>query len=464
MLKKFFLYFAAFTVLFAGSFRLYCNFFGSASAAQNADVSEAAQTAESTAQTAGATVETAKSTALTVGSTTRATAGSNLQTTADSKAGSDIKTAAFNEVACLETDADDSFTVYSDAPKVPAAAAALLNADTGNLIAAQNETKKLPMASTTKIMTALILCERANLNDEVVCTKEMVTVEGSSMGLQVGDRVSYRALLYGMMLPSGNDAATTTAISLGGSLENFQQIMNDRAKALGLENTHFVTPSGLDAEGHYTTVADLAKLAFFAMKNETFKEAVGTEKIVVEYGNPPYRRYLKGHNKLMNCYDGTIGIKTGYTKKSGRCLVSAAKRNGCTLIAVTLNDANTLESHKTLLNYGFKKISSHSFSLPKEIAPPAVISGSGRAKLSVDFFSLGLSDRELERLSYRVSIKPFVYAPLKESTVIGRIDYYIGSELLATVPIKTQNAVSLSGGRTATFFERFLRNAKRLFA
>lgn len=458
MLKKFFLYFAAFTVLFAGVFRLYCNFFGSASAAQNTDVRPAVDTAGSTVATAGSTVGT------TARSTAGATAGSDFQTTADSKAGSDIKTVAYSEAACFETNADDSFTVYSDAPKIPAAAAALLNADTGNLIAAQSETQKLPMASTTKIMTALILCERANLNDEVVCTKEMVTVEGSSMGLQVGDRVSYRALLYGMMLPSGNDAATTTAISLGGSLQNFQKIMNDRAKALGLENTHFVTPSGLDAEGHYTTAADLARLAFFAMKNETFKKAVGTEKIVVEYGNPPYRRYLKGHNKLMNYYSGTIGIKTGYTKKSGRCLVSAAKRNGCTLIAVTLNDANTLESHKTLLDYGFKKISGHSFSLPKEITPPAVISGFGRAKLYTDSFSLGLSEREFGQLCYKVSIKPFVYAPLKENTAVGRIDYYIGSELLTTVPIKTQNAVSLSGGRTATFFERFLRNAKGLLA
>lgn len=413
MFKKFFLYFAAFTVLFSGSFRLYSNAVSRVFTSPKHNECSAEQL-------------------------------------------------TFESSYCNDAGYSKASALLSDLPKVPAAAAALINADTGNMLACQNETKRLPMASTTKIMTALILCERANLDDEIVCTKEMVTVEGSSMGLMVGDRVSYRALLYGMMLPSGNDAATATAISIGGSLEGFSKIMNDRAKEIGLENTHFVTPSGLDAEEHYTTAGDLAKLACFAMKNKTFKKIVGTEKIAVEYGNPPYRRMLKGHNKLMNYYSGTIGIKTGYTKKSGRCLVSAATRNDCTLIAVTLNDANTLDSHKTLLDYGFRKLSGYRLSLPQEIKAPVVISGSGRTKIYTEPIFIGLSDLEREQLCYKISLKSFIYAPVKKNTVVGHIDFFIGDQLLTSAYIKAENFVPLSGGKPATFFERFLRNTKQL--
>lgn len=238
-----------------------------------------------------------------------------------------------------------------------AKAAIVIDGTTGEILYSQNCDARLPMASTTKIMTALLLCELGgDLTQTVVTTREMVTVEGSSMGLQVGDTVSYHDLLYGMMLASGNDAANTTAVAIGGSVNKFVAIMNERAKKMGLTNTHFVTPSGLDAEGHYTTAYELAIITKEALKNEKFARAVATAKARLCYGNPPYNRTLTNHNKLLKMYDDVVGVKTGFTKKSGRCLVSAAKKDGKLVIAVTLNDGNDWQDHRHLLDLGLSLI------------------------------------------------------------------------------------------------------------
>ena len=204
-----------------------------------------------------------------------------------------------------------SVSVY--ATDTSAKAAIVINGITGEVIYEHNANERLPMASTTKIMTALILAEQEDLSKEISCTKEMVTVEGSSMGLLVGDRVTYHDLLYGMLLASGNDAANTTAISIGGSVQKFADIMNEKAKELNLNNTHFVTPSGLDAEGHFTTAHDLALLAAYALKNEEFKKAASSYTARLCYGNPPYQRTLTNHNKLLKSYNGLVGVKTGFT-------------------------------------------------------------------------------------------------------------------------------------------------------
>ena len=230
-----------------------------------------------------------------------------------------------------------------------AKAAAIINGDTGEVIYEQNANQRLPMASTTKIMTALLLCEQEAFEREIVVTDEMVRVEGSSMGLLPGDRVTYRDLLYGMLLASGNDAANTTAISVGGSIEQFVQMMNNKAAELGLHNTQFVTPSGLDAEGHYTTAHDLAQLAAYALQNQNFAEAAGSDSATLCYGNPPYNRKLQNHNRLLRLSDDVVGVKTGYTKKSGRCLVSAGRRDGKLVVAVTLNDSNDWQDHLSML-------------------------------------------------------------------------------------------------------------------
>ena len=224
-----------------------------------------------------------------------------------------------------------SVSVSASALDVSAKGMVLMNADTGEILASKNAHLRLSMASTTKLMTALLLAETGTPEKVVVTTKQMVTVEGSSMGLLEGDQVSYHALLAGMLLSSGNDAANTTAIAVAGSVDKFVQMMNDRAEQIGMTNTHFVTPSGLDDDEHYSTAYDMALLAVEALKNKYLAFAAASRTMTVSYGSPPYDRTLTNHNKLLGSYDGCIGLKTGFTKKSGRmpCVGCKAQRMYC---------------------------------------------------------------------------------------------------------------------------------------
>ncbi len=352
----------------------------------------------------------------------------------------------------------------TQALEINAKAAVVINAATGEIVYTQNGDQKLPMASTTKIMTALLLCEMADLNETIVTTKEMVTVEGSSMGLLPGDTVSYKALLYGMLLPSGNDAATTAAIALGGSSEEFSLLMNKKAKELSMDNTNFVTPSGLDAENHYSTASDLAKLTAYALKNPTFREAVATKSITVEYGNPAYSRRLYGHNKMLDIYEGAIGVKTGYTSKSGKCLVSAAERNGVEIVAVTLGDSNTWGHHKTLLDYGFSRVNSVTFSCPKAAETLHVISGNKtECKLTAPSFTIGLTPEEQERVEYKISLPDFRYAPINSGEQVGFVSYHLNGKLLKSVPLKAETSVNGIAPRKLSFWGRFQKNLKYIF-
>lgn len=316
-----------------------------------------------------------------------------------------------------------------------AKAAAVINGDTGELIYAQNADEKLPMASTTKIMTALLLCELCDLSEEITVTDEMLRVEGSSMGLLSGDRVTFHDLLYGMLLASGNDAANVTAFAVSGGTAAFAELMNNRAAELGLSSTHFVTPSGLDAEGHFTTARELALLASCALKNEHFAEAAASKSATLCYGNPPYKRSLTNHNRLLSVFDGAIGVKTGYTKKSGRCLVSAAQRDGKLVIAVTLNDPNDWADHTELLNYGFKEIEQTNFS-PKisSYLLPVIGARSGEAlEICIEPYTLNTLDTE--NLSCKIHLPRFVYAPVKCGETVGKAEYYSGDTFIATVEL-----------------------------
>ena len=190
-------------------------------------------------------------------------------------------------------------SVNASALSVSAGGAVIINGQSGEILWEQNCRKELSMASTTKIMTALLLCESGELDREITVTEEMVTVEGSSMGLLPGDKVTYRGLLYGMMLASGNDAANTVAIALGGDAATFSEMMNAKAAEIGMKNTNFVTPSGLDSASHYSTAYDMALLARYALENADFREACSSQYATLFYGNPPYRRTLKNHNKLL---------------------------------------------------------------------------------------------------------------------------------------------------------------------
>ena len=202
--------------------------------------------------------------------------------------------------------------------EVGAAAAIVMEAETGEVLFSQDIHRQLPMASTTKIMTAWLTLEQPDLWREFTVDDDAIRVEGSSMGLQAGDAVTLYALAAGMLLASGNDAAGAAAVGISGSMAAFAGEMNRRAAMLGMNNTHFVTPSGLDAEGHYSTAYDMALLARAALQNPLFAEIAASRRMTVCYGQPPYPRSLLNHNRLLSLYGDAIGVKTGFTKKAGR--------------------------------------------------------------------------------------------------------------------------------------------------
>lgn len=343
-----------------------------------------------------------------------------------------------------------SVSVY--ATDTSAKAAIVINGITGEVIYEHNARERLPMASTTKIMTSLILAEQEDLTKEICCTKEMVTVEGSSMGLLVGDRVTYHDLLYGMLLASGNDAANTTAISIAGSTEKFAELMNQKAKELNLENTHFVTPSGLDAEEHYTTAYELAIIAKEALSNETFAKAAASQSARLCYGNPPYNRTLTNHNKLLKMYDDVVGVKTGFTKKSGRCLVSASRKDGKFVIAVTLNDGDDWNDHRKLLDLGLSLVENKNFSPESN---QVVIETANGQKMDLCIPSAQMTVSENSVVTYKIKLPPFVYENIVNGEQIGEISYFCNGELVCTLPIVATKTIEIKQNKKTLFFEIF---------
>ena len=233
---------------------------------------------------------------------------------------------------------------------------ALYNPDTKTFLYQSNANERMPMASTTKIVTALIAIEELDLDEIIQVPKEAVGIEGSSLYLKENDELSVKDLVYGVLLQSANDAATVLAIRISGSIEAFANLMTERAFKTGAVNTKFENPHGLDSSEHYTTAHDLSLITAEALSNETFKQITGTYKYSFKLGENT--RTIVNHNKLLKSYDGCIGVKTGFTRKSGRCLVSAANRNGITLVAVTLDDPDDWNDHRNLLNHGFKSLES----------------------------------------------------------------------------------------------------------
>lgn len=333
------------------------------------------------------------------------------------------------------------FNVISFASEigVSAQAAVLLCVNSGEVLYSKNKNKHLPMASTTKIMTSLIAIERATPDREIVVTREMVAVEGTSMGLVEGDSVSLIELVYGMMLQSGNDAANTVAYVLGGSLEEFAVIMNNRAKEIGMNDTNFVTASGLDSKNHYSTAYDMALLAAECIKNPEFRHISSQKSVRLTYGNPPYARTLTNHNRLLWRYSDAIGIKTGFTKKSGRCLVSAAERDGVTLVAVTLNAGDDWNDHITMFEYGFSKCKPEKYSCDLSLNPLKIAGGKQtHVPISLSRNCVFLSNSEC---SYKVCIKPFEYAPIKKGDIVGSVLFYCENRIIDEIPIIADNSV-----------------------
>ena len=327
---------------------------------------------------------------------------------------------------------------------VGAKGAVVMEAMTGRVLFSQDAERQLPIASTTKIMTALLTLEQPDIYATFEVDGEAIRVEGSSMGLQDGDKLSLYALAQGMLLASGNDGANAAAVRIAGSLPAFAEIMNARARQIGMENTCFITPSGLDDEAHYSTAFDMALLAREALRNSVFAGICSQYRMRASYGNPPHDRWLTNHNKLLNYYDGAVGVKTGFTKKSGRCLVSAATRDGVTLICVTLSCSDDWNVHKSLLDSCFEQIEIKDLSkgisflaipVTGGVFPEIRVAHCETAQLPVPIGS---------EIDYRITAPPFLYAPVQagqyvgEAVVLvdGREAYWITLVSAQEIPLK----------------------------
>lgn len=314
--------------------------------------------------------------------------------------------------------------------EVSAKAAIVYNGETGEVLFEKNADERLPMASTTKIMSALIVLEQDDLDEKFTVDSTAIMTEGSSMGLQKGDKVSLRDLACGMLLPSGNDAANAAAVRVAGSVEAFVGLMNERAATMGLENTHFVTPSGLDdyTDEHYSTARDMAVLAAEAMKNDSFREICGSQKVKLSFGDPPYDRWLTNTNKLLK-HSGITGIKTGFTDKARRCLVSSCMREGCELICVTLNDPDDWRDHTALFDYVFSQIEQTKLK-PIENSLYTDTADGRKVRCIVPDMVITLSNDGAARAQSSVYLPQFVYAPISRGDKVGEVVYSLdGKEL-----------------------------------
>ncbi len=333
-----------------------------------------------------------------------------------------------------------SLPVYAEAmPSVSAASAVLVNASTGNVVYEKNSLEVRAIASTTKIMTALLTLEAGELDVPFTVDSYAIRVEGTSMGLREGDIVTRRALCYGMLLPSGNDAANAAAVSVSGSISSFAEKMNKKAEELGMKMTHFVNPSGLDAEGHYSNAYDMALLTMQALKNSIFREICSTESISLEYGNPPYKRWLSNNNKLLWQYDGCIGVKTGFTDAARRCLVSAAERDGVSLIAVTLNAPNDWSDHARMFDYGFSVVKNQRVEIDLSNVYVNVVGGSSdRVRVRTDGeVLLPLSEEEMRYVTYKPNLYRFIYGGFNEGEAAGELIIYYDNKKIKTIPLVT---------------------------
>ena len=354
-----------------------------------------------------------------------------------------------------------SRTVPVSAPATSARAAVLMD-QYGQVLCAQNGEERLPMASTTKIMTALVAIESGDPHRSLTVDPAAVGVEGSSAYLTAGERMTLKTLLYALMLDSANDAAVAIAIATYGSVDAFVEQMNAKDQALGLTDTHFQNPHGLDHAAHYTTATDLARLAIAALENQLFAEIVSTTRYsaAVE-GEGEHTRLFLNHNRLLKEYEGCIGVKTGYTKRSGRCLVSAARREGLTLVAVTLNDPDDWTDHRRLLDWGFSVC--ETVTLPAnrlEYAIPVV----GASVQTVSASSRDAIPLTLWRDSsyqVRVELPRFLYGGIRQGDRLGQAVITVNGKEAAILPLYAEADVDAI--RYPTLWQRICNGIERFW-
>lgn len=311
----------------------------------------------------------------------------------------------------------------------------VMERDTERVLNEKNADKKRPMASTTKIATAITVIDNVTDLDKIVrVPAAAVGVEGSSIYLEKDEELTVRDLLYGLMLQSGNDCAAALAITTAGSIENFAALMNETAAKVGADNTNFVNPHGLHHDEHYTTARDLGKITAYAMKNTIFREIVGTKRYVMPWKDREYDRVIVNKNKILSTYEGGDGVKTGYTKKAGRCLVASATRDGMIVIAVVLNCGPMFEDCRQLLDGAFAEYSLKDVSKAVDLSSVSAIVTDGKAQSTRLETEKGLfyplTESEYGAIRFEVSGVDSMSAPVHIGDENGKIKFYSGNRLL----------------------------------
>lgn len=344
----------------------------------------------------------------------------------------------------------------ADGLDVSAKGAILIESRTGKVLYAKNAHEKLPMASTTKIMTALLAIENGNLNDIVETDASAYGTEGSSIYLDYEEKISLKDLLYGLMLSSGNDAAVAIAVHIGKGTNKFAEMMNARAKSIGALNTNFVTPNGLHDENHYTTAYDLARITAVAMKSPVFREIVSTQYYRAETGAKP--RTFKNKNKILWEYDGGSGVKTGYTKIAGKCLVFSAERNGMEVIGVVLNCPGMFDDAKAMMNYAFENYETATMVKAGNTIAGVDVAGGEKNILELKAGEdIIVPVRKGESASYRtrVILKEGLHTPIAEGTELGCVEVLDDGALLCTCPLLS--AKDMPGVGIRFYFDKLMR-------
>ncbi len=329
--------------------------------------------------------------------------------------------------------------------------AIVMDGQTGQVLYEKKADDQALIASTTKIMTALVICEQCNVLDRMEIPKEAVGIEGSSMYLQEGEVLTIQELLYGLMLRSGNDAATALAIYCGGTVEGFAELMNDKAHKLGLQDTHFVNPHGLDAPGHYSTARDLAVLSAYAMENPIFARTVSAKTVTIG------ARSLRNHNKLLWTVEGADGVKTGFTKAAGRLLVSSVSRDGRRLIAVTINAPDDWNDHKSLLNSCFEAYSPITLVEKNSVVGTMAVAGgaAGYVELIADS-SFPFSLRKGEAWHLELPEPGFVYAPVVCGQSAGFAHIFVEDQPVGRIPLTFGETVEMEKEQPVPWWKRLL--------
>lgn len=345
--------------------------------------------------------------------------------------------------------------------------ACVINALTGEVVFEKNMTAKHAMASTTKIMTAILALEKCGADEDVTVSYEAAAQEGSAAYIEPNDIIKMRDLIYGLMLNSGNDAAFAIAEHISGGSEEFAALMNKKAEEIGMKNTHFTNPSGLFDDEHYSSAEDMAYLASYAMKNETFREIVSSTSYTAPLVNSDRKLYFKNHNKMLTLYQGATGIKTGYTKKSGRCLVSSAMRDGMEFIAVTLNSPNDWEEHAQMLDYAFSKYYPKTVVEKSATMKTALINGKKYNFIAAEDFIIPLKESGGGRVEVITHMAKYTKAPINKGEKAGYVEIKYNGVIVGNVDIVSEEDIYGDDEiRTKTdftgFITRFLKDKLEL--